>query len=225
MAWDLNWIFMTKKAINSPWVSQYILRKRYLFYAQPEEIKIQKKDSLPEDFSIELIESDKIFNNKAYSAWLPKSITPALLSELSVKTCFIYNRSAEKIIGAGSIIKNFQDFSWQDNTPLLKGEARLIGDFIDPQYRGFGLGKILNNYRAQQVIKCSSCNILTAIVESHRTPALRGQRTIFPNETSNWLFKVAGRNIFSFVQGGQHQGFWYVGPGRQRKLIIGGHRG
>lgn len=153
--------------------------------------------------------------------WLPSTLCQAESANIVVNAFVVRDAANDAIAASGALLSGVRPGMWYDNIPLLEGEGRIVGMLVDPLYRGQGLGTLIQRLPFFCAINDPNIRMVSAVVESHRVPSLKTQRGIFNYETSNWLIKAAGRNILSVVADGEHKGLWYVGPGRDRRLVLG----
>lgn len=137
--------------------------------------------------------------------------------ELDVFTA--HDDRTDTLVGLATLLKVFGHAYWHDSLPQRPGEARLGSVRVEPRWRGRGIGRALQARRYLAACADDRIALVSAIVESHRLPSLKGAQKVFQHSASNYLVKVAGRNVLSIVTGGPHKGAWYVGPGGPRQLL------
>lgn len=194
------------------WLERNVLRRRLLFFnrSDPSACGLPV---VPKGYRIEKFSVREVVQNADWVEWLPPALPQAEGQNFSLDTYLAFADGVAQPIGAGSVLTVHHGKIWYDNVPVYSGEARLVGFAVLPEYRGQGLGRLLQREFFYGANTSSRVRLVSVIVEAHRVPSIRAQQAVFSNVTSNWLIKVAGRNVVSLVTGGEHRGLWYVGPG------------
>lgn len=198
---------------NPRWHERWIARRRLLFYSMGTSNTVQAP-VVPAGFRLESRMAVEIAERPDWRHRIPQALQAAGGDNLTLETYLIFEETDANPVGAASLLMVHHGNVWYDNVPLLAGEARLVGLAVDAAYRGLGLGRFLQRQWYFSAQAHHKAKLISAIVERHRTPSIRAQQGVFAHVTHNWLLKVAGRNVFSVVTGGEHKGIAYVGPGR-----------
>jgi GNAT superfamily N-acetyltransferase len=171
-------------------------------------------------FEYKLIEQKVILSDPQVNILLPKAINFKQLESESLFALVCYEKSTSSVAGVGFLLVPRSNPIWYDNVILRLGEARLIGDYAYPKYRGKGIGSFLNGERIRFAINDLGVRYTTVIVESYRKPALKAQSKFSKKCGFNILIKFYKHNIFSICLGCPYRGIWYVGPGRKRRWHV-----
>ncbi len=203
---------------KSNWRERKWFRSRIVFYGYVTDRK--PVDPAPVSgfvLSEHVLGSERSRNN--LREWLPRVITEKEIPGVRMTCLTVEERESKRRVGAATLMCADTAGIWYDNLPMAQGECRLVGLYVDPEFRGFGLGSWLQHARFRMAVLDPRCGLVSAVVESHRLPSIRAQRSRFKTETRNILIKICGRNVLSVVKNGPHKGVWYVGPFRERKWV------
>lgn len=198
-------------------VQDYFIKKRIIFAS--DTVAGEERD-IPQGFIFKFLPQKESLNNFSVLRMLPNSIVPMQLESESLFALVSYEKSTGSVAGVGFLLVPRSNPIWYDNVILRPGEARLIGDYVYPKYRGKGIGSFLNAERIRFAINDLGVRYTTVIVESYRKPALKAQSKFSKKCGFNILIKFYKRNIFSICLGYPYRGIWYVGPGRQRRWHV-----
>ena len=200
------------QAFAASWLERNVLRRRLLFFTKTDP-RAGEPPLVPKGFRVEKFSTREVVLHPDWGAWLPSAIAQAEGENFSLDTYLAFADRIARPVGAGSVLMVHHGAVWYDNVPMYRNEARLVGLSVLPEYRGQGLGGFLQRRTFSAANRNNDVYLVSAIVETHRVPSIRIHQGMFSNFTSNWLLKVAGRNVVSLVTGGEHKGLWYVGPG------------
>lgn len=202
------------------WFAQFVLRRRLLFYERTSGKNAVETPTAPAGYFVSRRPLADVLGNPEAAAWVPNLLRRADLGSVSIDVFLLCKKENGSVVGVALLLKGRGGAVWYDNVPLLPGEARLAGLLVDTEHRGLGLGTLLQRLFYFTAIAEPDVRLVSAVVESHRIPSIRAQSAVFSSVTTNWLFKIAGRNVVSWTVGGEHRGVWYVGPGRNRKMQV-----
>lgn len=198
-------------------IQNHLLKRRLIFcsYTIPNAPNV-----LPGAFGYSLFGQSDILNEPAVRALLPMSVRIDQLEDESLFCLACHEEATASLVGVGFLLAPRAKSLWYDNVVLRPGEARCFGDYVNPAFRGRGIGSALNAERIRLAMQEIGVSRTSAIVESFRTPALKAQSKYSKRCGTNLLIKLFKRNVISICFGQPYRGVWYVGPGRQRSWHV-----